>query len=119
MERLDVEVEPLDSLFGIDAAQLPEPADEFRERGAELRLAWAAAADWPPAINLLRPRRRRASKALLARAAVMAGAAAGLSGGWWLVERGHLWQAPTRDADRIERDAARRGTACQRRRHRA
>ena len=33
MERLDVEVEPLDSLFGIDAARLPEPADEFRERG--------------------------------------------------------------------------------------
>ena len=46
MERLDVEVETLDSLFGIDAARLPEPADEFRERGAELRLAWAAAADW-------------------------------------------------------------------------
>ena len=91
---LDVEVEPLDSMFGIDAARLPEPADEFRERAAELRLAWAAAADWPPAINLLRARRRRASKALLARAAVMAGAAAGLSGGWWLVERGHLWQAP-------------------------
>ena len=59
MEQLDVEVEPLDSLFGIDAARLPEPADEFRERGAELRLAWAVAADWPPAINLLRARRRR------------------------------------------------------------
>ena len=56
MERLDVEVETLDSLFGIDAARLPEPADEFRERGAELRLAWAAAVDWPPAINLLRAR---------------------------------------------------------------
>ena len=70
MERLDVEVEPLDSLFGIDAARLPEPADEFRERGAELRLAWAAAADWPPAINLLRARRRQLSKTWLARAAV-------------------------------------------------
>ena len=32
MERLDVEVEALDSLFGIDADQLPEPADEFREQ---------------------------------------------------------------------------------------
>ena len=48
MERLDVEVEPLDSLFGIDAERLPEPADDFRDRGAELRMAWAAAADWPP-----------------------------------------------------------------------
>ena len=29
MERLDVEVETLDSLFAIDAAHLPAPADEF------------------------------------------------------------------------------------------
>ena len=87
MERLDVEVEPLDSLFGIDAARLPAPADEFRERGAELRLAWVAAADWPPTINLLRARRRRASRTWLARAAVVAGAAAGLGGSWWLAER--------------------------------
>ena len=94
MERLDVEVEPLDSLFGIDAARLPEPADEFRERGAELRLAWAVAADWPPAINLLRARRRQVSKTWLARAAVVAGAAAGLGGAWWVVERSHLWPAP-------------------------
>jgi len=91
MERLDVEVEPLDSLFGIDAARLPEPADEFRERGAELRLAWAVAADWPPAINLLRARRRQISKTWLSRAAVVAGSAAGLAGGWWAVERSHLW----------------------------
>src|SRR5436190_8459560 len=63
MERLDVEVEPLDSLFGINAVLLPEPADEFRERGAELRLAWADAADWPAPINLLRARSRPASRA--------------------------------------------------------
>ena len=94
MERLDVEVEPLDSLFGIDAARLPEAADEFRERGAELRLAWAVAADWPPAINLLRARRRQVSRTWLARAAVVAGAAAGLGGSWWVVERSHLWPAP-------------------------
>ena len=94
MERLDVEVEPLDSLFGIDAARLPEPADEFRERGAELRLAWAVAADWPPAINLLRARRRQISKTGLARAAVVTGAATGLGGSWWVVERSHLWPAP-------------------------
>lgn len=93
MERLDVEVEPLDSLFGIDAARLPEPADEFRERAAELRLAWAVAADWPPAINLLRARRRQVSKTWLARAAVVAGATVGLGGSWWVVERSHLWPA--------------------------
>ena len=108
MERLDVEVEPLDSLFGIDAARLPEPADEFRDRGAELRLAWAVAADWPPAINLLRARRRQVSKAWLARAAVVAGAAAGLGGSWWVVERSHLWPAPV-PATRIASNAPAQG----------
>ena len=82
MEQLDVEVEPLDSLLGIDAARLPEPAEEFRERSAELRVAWAAAADSPPTINLLRARNRQASKTMLARAAVAAGVAAGLLVGW-------------------------------------
>jgi len=93
MARLDLEVEPLDSMFGIDAARLPAPADEFRERGAELRLAWAAAADWPPTINLLRARRRLTSRTWLPRAAVIAGAAAGLGGSWWVAER-TLRQAP-------------------------
>jgi hypothetical protein len=98
MERLDVEVEPLDSLFGIDAARLPAPADEFRERSAELRLAWAAAADWPPTINLLRARRRRTSSTWLARAAVIAGTAAGLGGSWWVAERTLRSAPPTRMA---------------------
>jgi len=92
MERLDVEVETLDSLFGIDATRLPEPGDEFRECSAELRLAWAAAADWPPPLNLLRARRRQESKARLGRAAVVAGVAAGLGVGW-AVERSHLWRS--------------------------
>jgi len=92
MERLDVEVEPLDSLFGVDVARLPEPADEFRERGAELRLAWAAAADWPPAINLLRARRRQASRTMLSRAAVAAGIVAGLAGGYRLTQSA-WWQS--------------------------
>ena len=59
MERLDVEVETLDSLFAIDAAHLPEPADEFRERASALRLAWAVAADRRPPINLLRDEQPR------------------------------------------------------------
>ena len=45
MEALDVEVETLDSLFGIDAARLPEAADEFREHAAELPAGVGAAAD--------------------------------------------------------------------------
>ncbi len=40
MEHLDIEVETLDSLFGIDANRLPDPGDEFRERSTEMRLAW-------------------------------------------------------------------------------
>ena len=54
MEQLDVEIEPMDSMFGIDAQELPEPADAFRRRSIELRLAWAAAADWNAPLNLLR-----------------------------------------------------------------
>jgi hypothetical protein len=91
-EQLDVEVEPLDSLFGVDAAKLPTPVEEFRERGAELRLAWAVAADWPSPINLLRARNRRVSKARLARAAVVTGTAAGLVVGW-RVQQSPWWRA--------------------------
>jgi len=82
MERLDLEVETLDSLFAIDAARLPEPAAEFRDRSAELRLAWAVAADWPTPINLLRERNRRRRRTALARAGVAAGVAVGLGIGW-------------------------------------
>jgi hypothetical protein len=98
MEQLDVEFEPLDSLFGIDAAHLPEPVDEFRERGAELRLAWAAAADSPPTINLLRARHRQVSKTMLARAAVVTGVAAGLLVGWRVQSQWWRSTAPTATA---------------------
>ena len=56
MEQLDVEVETLDSLFGIDPVHLPEPPHEFREHATDMRLAWAVAADWPAPVNLLRER---------------------------------------------------------------
>jgi len=92
MERLDVEVEPLDSLLGIDAVHLPEPVDEFRERSAELRLAWAVAADWPPLMNLLRARRRQESKRMLSRVAVAAGVVAGVTAGW-RVEQSQWWRS--------------------------
>ena len=82
MERLDVEVEPLDSLFGIDADHLPEPADDFQDRVVDMRLAWAVAADWNAPINFLRERRRRLAKTILTRAAVVAGVATGLAVAW-------------------------------------
>jgi hypothetical protein len=85
MERFDIEVETLDSLFRIDARRLPEPADEFRERAPELRLAWAAAAHWTT-INLLRAQRRRTSHAVLSRAAVVAGVVFGFGGAWSVVQ---------------------------------
>lgn len=94
MERLDVEVETLDSLFGIDVEHLPEPPDEFRERAAELRLAWAAAADWRGPINLMRYRSRRNRRVALARAAVVAGVAAGLGAGW-AIQQSEWWQSAT------------------------
>ena len=90
-ERLDVEVEPLDSLFGIDAGHLP--SDDFRERVADTRLAWAAAADWGAPINFLRERRRRLVKTVLTRAAVVAGVATGL-GIAWRIQHSALLEAP-------------------------
>ena len=53
IERLNIEVETLDTLDGIDAAAgLPEPADRFTDQVASLRLASAIAAE-PPPVNLL------------------------------------------------------------------
>ena len=92
MERLDIEVEPLDSLFGIEPDRLPEPTDDFRERAAGLRLAWAVAADWNAPIDFLRERRRRMAKTVLTRAAVLAGVATGV-GIAWRVQR-DLFQSP-------------------------
>jgi len=110
VERLEVEVEPLDSLFGIDVTRLPEPADEFRERGAELRLAWAVAADWPPAVNLLRAPRRQVSETTLARAAVAAGIAAGLVLGW-RVQQSAWWQSTASKPTARTASSAARGRA--------
>ena len=93
MEALDVEVETLDSLFGIDTARLPEPADEFREHAAEYRLALAAAIDWPGPVNLLRERNRRRTNAILARAAIAAGVITGV-GVAWQVQRSDWWRCP-------------------------
>jgi len=92
--RLDIEVEPLDSLYGIDPEPLYEHVEDFRERCAELRLAWAAASEWPSSINLLRARRRQTTKTALSRAAIVAGTAAGLGVGWQ-VQRTAWWRSTT------------------------
>ena len=102
MEALDVEVETLDSLFGIDTARLPEPAHEFREHAAELRLAFAAAADWPAPVNLLRERNRRRTKTMLTRAAVAAGVVTGVGVAWQL-QRSDWWRPAPSNPRRHER----------------
>jgi hypothetical protein len=88
-EQFDIEVEPLDSLFAIDEARLPGDAAEFREHAPALRLAWAAAADPHPPIDLLRMRRRRAWGVRLTRVVVAAGTVAGLVLGWQIQEHWH------------------------------
>jgi hypothetical protein len=108
-DRLDIEVEPLDSLFNIDAANLPEEPPDFRERLAELRIAWAVAVERPIVIDLLRDRHRRAARTRLARAAVAAGIVAGLGLGWQLERSGRLPELRT-SAARPEQTTARAST---------
>ncbi len=102
MERLDVEVDALDSLFGIDASRLPDPAGDLHERVAEMRVAWAVAADARPALDLFRDQRRRATTAYLSRAAVVAGVAAGLGVGWWTQSQWRPADAPAGSVARHE-----------------
>jgi hypothetical protein len=52
IERLNIEVETLDSLDGIDTARLPEPAGQFVDQAASMRTASAVAVE-PPPVNLL------------------------------------------------------------------
>jgi hypothetical protein len=52
IDRLDIEVETLDTLDGIDPLRLPEPADRFSEQVAAFRLASGIAVE-PAPINLL------------------------------------------------------------------
>lgn len=72
---LDLPVKTLDSLVGIDAAAVPEPADQFRASVADLRLAIAAGADPAPSANLL-PATIRMSREARTRTVRVAGAVA-------------------------------------------
>ena len=93
MQKLELSVEPLDSMFGIDTDSRPDAAGDFCDRSVEMRLAWAAAADWKAPLNLLREARHQAIAAVFARAAVVAGVATGVTLGWAL--KGTPWlQAP-------------------------
>jgi hypothetical protein len=79
IERLDMEVEALDSLLAIPV--MPKlAADEFEERAAELRLVCSVAADWDGPLNLLRTRRRPTTQVQLARVAIAGGVAAAIAG---------------------------------------
>jgi hypothetical protein len=52
IDRLNIEVETLDTLEGIDPMNLPEPADRFTDQAAAFRLATAIAVETLP-VNLL------------------------------------------------------------------
>lgn len=65
---------------------MSDGGDEFRKRSAESRLAWAAAADWRAAVDLLRAQRTRARRMRLTRAAAIAGIAAGLGVVAWAMD---------------------------------
>jgi Tfp pilus assembly PilM family ATPase len=87
-------VETLDSLSGIDASAVPEPADEFRATVAALRLAIAAGAEVSPYSNLLPSNEGRAGRSRPFVWSLAGGLAAALVlvGIWYGVRR---WSAPT------------------------
>ena len=74
---LGVPVQTLDSLSGIDAEAIPQPADAFRASVASLRLAIATAAESAPCANLLplaiRSTRERRAELIRVAGAVAAG----------------------------------------------
>jgi hypothetical protein len=89
-EAMSVPVQTLDSLVGIDAADVPEPAELFRSSVAALRLAIAVGADPGPQANLL-PVTIRTSRAARAEMMKIAAAAAAslavLAGAFLFAER--------------------------------
>jgi hypothetical protein len=76
--RFDIEVEPLDAPFSVDATL----DIAIRERCADMWMAWAAAVDDRAPLSLVHARRRHAIQVRFARAAVAAGIVAGVAVGW-------------------------------------
>ncbi len=89
-DALGVPVEALDSLVGVDAGAVPEPADAFRATVAALRVAIAAAADPAATANLLPAaiRKAREAKAEIRRMAAALVAGLVLAAIWLYVARG-------------------------------
>jgi len=99
-------VETLDSLAGIDASALPEPADEFRAHVAALRLAIAAGAEPPPHANLQLEKEESVGPARTLTWSLAGGLAAALVllGVWYGVRK---WSGPsTKAGDTAPRQAA-------------
>lgn len=104
IEELDLEVETLDSMEGIDVAALPEPRERFRDLVGALRLALAAAVE-APSINLAPGdvRRRAHARALPIAAAGLLAASLGLVAvATW---RDRSAAPPARPSDRVARPA--------------
>jgi hypothetical protein len=83
IELLNIEVETLDTLAGIDASSLP---DGFAERAATFRLAASIAAD-PPPVNLLPAETSVAGSSYMAWGIFAGGLAAAIVFAAWIYER--------------------------------
>jgi hypothetical protein len=93
MHELNMDVETIDSISGFDVSRLGSLSDDFRDRAAEFRTAWAAGADLVSPVNLL-PREAVSSRlavpvdlrqrlvAGLLMGVLLAAAAVGVM--WWL-----------------------------------
>ncbi len=103
---LDLQVETLDSMEGIDLGALPEPAADFRARVAELRLAWAVAADAAP-VNLL-PREIRAAREASRQRLVIGGgvAAAAVVAGLLYAQAGHAARVTDQRLRQLQQEIA-------------
>jgi Tfp pilus assembly protein PilN len=86
-EALGVPVQTLDSLVGIDATAVPEPADAFRADVASLRMAIATAAEPNPSANLLPSviRKLRESHVQAVRLGLAVAASVLLVAGWYYI----------------------------------
>jgi Tfp pilus assembly PilM family ATPase/Tfp pilus assembly protein PilN len=101
-------VKTLDSLTGIDAIAVPQPAEEFRRNVAALRLAIASGADGAPPANLL-PAAIRTSRAARTQMVKLAGAVAAsvivTLGAYLMVQRSA--SAYEREREQINQEIAR------------
>jgi Tfp pilus assembly PilM family ATPase len=101
---LNVPVQTLDSLAGIDAERVPEPADVFRAEVASLRLAIAAGAESLTHANLLPAsiREARDARTSMLRSLAALAAAVLIVFGW------HAWVAASASGTSEVRDLERR-----------